>query len=135
MSIARRWSWIPLLLLALVAVVFPALLQAKPAPAPAGVATVAAANPTLPVDELSPPATETNSETRLHADNELQNLSLSAATGFAGGLTAFFCIAGWGLFRVSLSRNAAISALLAATVACLAGFLLGFSAFLQVIGS
>jgi hypothetical protein len=136
MANLQRWCWIPLLLLAFLAAATPAVLQAKPVPAPAPAAAPAPQNqPSATVVRTTNSNSEVYQSWRRQQSSHAENLALCAATGFAGGFTVFLCISGWGLFRVAMPKNFAVGALLSATGASFAGFAMGFTGFLQIVGS
>lgn len=134
MSNLHRWCWIPLLLLAFLAAATPAVLQAKPVPAPA---PAPQAEPQFSIERATEGSTSEAPyrSWRQYEQSHSENLALCAATGFAGGFTVFLCISGWGLFRVAMPKNLAVGALLSATAASFAGFAMGFTGFLQIVGS
>lgn len=123
-----RLSAALLLVLSLLALAFPAVLQAGSASATGVAPTLAQSADWADVvkDVASPPRPKVETA-------PAENIAMCAATGFAGGLTLFLCLCGWGVLRPAMSRDAAVGALLMATAASAAGFILGFSGFLDVI--
>lgn len=130
MPISRVWIRVLLIVVAVIAASGPALLFAAPTPAqrdrvsPATGATATLAAPTR--------ARAADPSRQLHED-ELQNMALSLATGFAGGFTVFLFTGGMAMFRAGGARTTDGVALAFSMVASVSGFLMGMTAFVRII--